>query len=807
MKHSIIIAALFVSLNAMGQERSYYDKLVAEANRYFGEEQYNLAIQYYRDAMASNVTDPGVDYKLAECYRKTFNYTEAEVYYLKVLYTGQSSYPLSLYYYALMLKLNGNVTEAIERFDEFITYHGHNIALKDYVEQAIIEKAGCDIALQEFGIPLAVKPELVAGAINSPYNDFAPAFRNANTLVITSSRVTSNRKLIDERNGEAFTDNLYFERTGETWQDKTRQQFAITNSLYHDGSGSFTKKGDQYFFTVCEERCRIFETHLTAGRWTKPVSLNESVNAPGSEAKQPAISPGGDTLYFASDRAGGFGLFDIWISVDKGDNEWAQPINAGRTINTKANDIAPAVTEIPSVLFFSSEGHPGYGGFDLFVAKGTSRGDTVLYNLNFPFNSVKDDCFLTFHDQEIYWSSNRDGGAGGFDIYGGRNVSAIGLVSRLSLKDRNDSRLVTLTSRTARSENIRLLASRNEETIDYNNLTYERKALVNKMVENRLNEVRNQREDFAELTDEEFGLLNEISQVRFQTMLLQQKYSSSLLTEIRPQGNGGGPLSVTGQILDSRNGLALSNSKVLLTNEFGEILKITSTNDEGHFRFTDVPADTRLFLRLENSAGRPSDRQGSVAAFVRDLITSSSEKENSLYVENVYFDFDHYVIRPEAARVLSELAAYLQANPGAQVEIFAFADDRGSSAYNFELTQKRGEAVVEYLTKHGVDETSLAIVPKGKQTIRFATSDLQRQYNRRAEFYINGVRDSFTPSVKTYILKREADWRQISKLTGISAAELKSLNGSDTEILKAHQPIRVPMTAKTVSEELFFVGI
>ena len=110
-------------------------------------------------------------------------------------------------------------------------------------------------------------------------------------------------------------------------------------------------------------------------------------------------------MYFASTRPGGFGLFDIWISVDKGNNNWTQPLNAGSIINTKANDIAPAVSELASVLFFASDGHPGFGGFDLFVAKAKSSGDTVLYNLNAPFNSAKDDCFLSFRDQTTLLNS------------------------------------------------------------------------------------------------------------------------------------------------------------------------------------------------------------------------------------------------------------------------------------------------------------------------------------------------------------------------------------------------------------------
>lgn len=809
MKHVLILcAALLTAAIAWGQEENQYKRLVAEADRYFEDQQYHLASQLYRDALAFNFSDAEVDYRLAECYRHHFNYAEAEAYYLKVLYTAQSTFPTSLYYYALTSKLNGNISEAMKRFDEFIAFHNHNITMKDYVEQAIIEKAGCEIALEEFGTPVVLQPALPGSPVNTAYNDFAPALRSGNALVVSSSRIVSNRKLIDERNGEAFTDNYYFIKDGDTWKDETRPRFSITNSLYHDGSGSFTKSGDQYFFTVCEKRCRIYETHLNDDEWTKPTPLNEMINSPEAESKQPAISPGGDTLFFASNRSGGYGQFDIWMSVDAGNNAWGHPINVGPVINTKANDIAPSITDVPSVLFFSSDGHPGYGGFDLFVAKGQSTGDTVLYNLNLPFNSVRDDCFLSFHDQDIYWSSNREGGVGGFDIYAGHKISAIGLVSRLSLKNRNDSRAVTLTSRTARSENIHLLASRNEETIDYNDLTYERKAVVNRMVENRLNNVTSDREDFSDISQDEFEMLSEVSRVRFQTLLLKQKYASTLLTEIAAPVDNDGPVSITGQLVNPGSGMALPNARVLLTNQYGEILKITSTNEEGYFRFTDVSKDARLFIRLESAtAQRAGRRDGTLKAFVTNMQILSADRSNSMYVENIYFDFDHYVIRPEAEQVLSELASWLQLNPGAQVEIYAFADDRGSSAYNFELTQKRGEAVVAFLTKHGVDETSLAIIPKGKQAMRAATNEIQRQYNRRAEFYINGGEITLTPAVKTYILTREADWEQIASLTGIPADQLKVLNGSRTEIVRAFQPIRVPLHAKMPSKELFFVGI
>lgn len=798
--HSIAML-LLVTTVAMGQGSNEYNKLVSAADAWFQEEQYHLAIELYTRALRHNIDNPAVDYNLADSHRKTFNYPEAEVYYLKVLCIAQKDFPLSLYYYALMLKINGSLRESIQKFEEFIAFYGTNIAYADFVEQAVIDKRGCEIALQEEGLNVAVTSQLVGGEVNTPFNDFAPAFRKNDHLVITSSRIASNRKLIDHRDGEAFTDNYYLERIAGQWQDQTRRKFSRMNSTYHDGSGSFTRDGNEYFFTVCEASCRIFETHLENGEWTKPVALNQEINPPQSESKHPAISPGGDTLYFSTNRPGGYGQFDIWMSVDAGNNVWTTPVNLGRTINTKANDVAPSAIATPRFLYFASDGHPGYGGFDFFLAKASPFGDTVLYNLNHPFNSAKDDCFLTFNGDDIYWSSNREGGKGGFDVYMGRNISSIALASRLIRKNRNDSRMVTLTSRTAKSENINLLASRNEETIDYNDLTYERKAVVNQMVENRLSNVENNMTKFPGISNAEFHLLNEISRLRFQAILLREKYASRLLTEVVLEVVDGRPVSIIGQLIDSLSGHSLAGARVLLTNAYGEILKITNTNGKGYFRFTDVVAETRLFLRLENSALR------SPGVYATQITTQASDRRNALYIENVYFDFDHYVIRPEAAQVLYELAAFLKMNPGSQVEIYAFADDRGSSAYNFELTQKRGAAVADFLTRNGVDATSLAIIPKGKQNMRLSHGELQRQFNRRAEFYINGIGETLNPSAKTYILKKEADWALISRMTGISKEELKTLNGSRTEIVKAFQPIRLPLTVSSVSTELFYVGI
>ena len=275
-----------------------------EADRYYDEEQYNLAIQYYRELADLDVKDVSLSYRLADCYMKTFNYPEAEAYYLKVLFSRPSQYPLSLYYYALMLKLNASFDESIVYFDKFILSHKDNAEMKEFVEQAIIDRSGCETAKEDLSsAPMQSAPTELK--LNSKYNDYAPAVKDSSTLVITSGRLSSNRQSIDERYGEGFTDNYYFEKIGNGWTDKTKQLFSITNSKYNDGSGCFNSKGDKYYFTVCGKdgpQCKIFVTSFKDNKWTEPVLLNSNINFKSFESKHPAISHGGDTLIFVKSK-------------------------------------------------------------------------------------------------------------------------------------------------------------------------------------------------------------------------------------------------------------------------------------------------------------------------------------------------------------------------------------------------------------------------------------------------------------------------------------------------------------------------
>ena len=787
----ILVAAIALPWKLVAQDERTVRSLKAEADEYYEAEQYHLAIDRYREIADLNAGNAYIIFRLAECYRKTFNYPDAEVYYLKAHFIAPSQFPLALYYYSLMLKLNGNFDESSQYFTQFISLHTDR-DYKDFVEQAIIDRSGCQSAKEAFTAGVSNYPQ-VNLPLNSKFNDFAPAVRDSMNIVITSSRILSNRQSIDERFGEAFTDNYYFQRTSSGWVDKTKQLFAATNSKFNDGSGCFNGRGDKYYFTVCGvggPQCRIYVSEWRDSRWSEPKLLNENVNYKEFESRQPAISQGGDSLVFASSRPGGSGGFDLWLCISSGDENWGPAMNLGSNYNTKLNELSPSFTTFPNILFFASDGHEGFGGLDLYMAKRLSTGETILYNLGLPFNSNRDDAFMNITDYALYWSSNRIEGMGGFDVMAAKIPSIASFVSKVSLKNRNARRDIMLAKRVETAETNTLHASRIDDRIDYSKLSTEKQRIVDLLVEQYVSKKKPVADRFG-LGAAEYDQLEEIARRRYAQMLSGTSgYQKILVPEA-----GSAQTVLTAIVRDSTNSAVLPDVRVVLMDQYGQVQKISYTNGEGRVRFTALAGGGYL-LRM--------DRELPAQQFARlaDVVTSRPEMQVATKLENLYFDFDHYQLRPEAKRALDDLAAYLKKTPGAQLELFAFADDVGTSEYNLKLSQKRGESVASYLRKNGVDQTSIAVIAKGMQSVKEVDVTWQRQYNRRVEFNLNGTSE-FKETARMGILRKKTDLNNLCQQVGVAPEVIRALNGiSGDAVMNAYQPVRLPADSLDGAEAL-----
>ena len=245
--------------------------------------------------------------------------------------------------------------------------------------------------------------------INTSYDDFSP-------LVLGNGRVmyfTSNRE------GDQ---NIYTAvSSGYTWTQVMNVGPSL-NTGDNDGSATMTPDGHWNVFAACDREgglgdCDLAMAEYAGGAWRSVRNIT-TVNSPSWES-QPSISADGLMLFFASDRPGGFGGSDLWMSKRGNGGEWSVPVNLGPNVNTPGDEMSPSIAADNRTLYFSSNGHPGVGGFDVYVSKSAGDSWATPENAGTPINTASDEMFFTTQlgTDNVYFASTRSGGSGALDIY------------------------------------------------------------------------------------------------------------------------------------------------------------------------------------------------------------------------------------------------------------------------------------------------------------------------------------------------------------------------------------------------------
>ncbi|MCL2416885.1 MAG: OmpA family protein [Bacteroidales bacterium] len=334
-----------------------------------------------------------------------------------------------------------------EAEESFLRYLATPIRSDEVRERAEANLQRARTAIKFRNNPVPFEPVNLGDSINSEMDEYFPVLTvDGRTMIFTRrTRIETERTyVVDRRTGRPLRDashpnamtvtrlvedrreDFYFSTfcdSTQTWKNAVRMPYPITTDD-NEGAPSISPDGRYLFFAGCNRRdgfgsCDIYVSRRVGDSWGRPFNLGPPINTRFWES-QPSIAPDGRTLFFASNRPGGKGGTDIWMTVLQDNGMWSEPENLGYPINTSGNESAPFIHYDNQTLYFVSDGHPGLGGKDIFVSRRNPDGTWgTPVNLGYPINTHRDESsfFVNSRGDKAFISSNRSGGKGGTDIY------------------------------------------------------------------------------------------------------------------------------------------------------------------------------------------------------------------------------------------------------------------------------------------------------------------------------------------------------------------------------------------------------
>ncbi len=656
---------------------SAQDFSTKQADKYFARTYYAKAIPLYEEVINYKSSTEAIR-NLADAYYYTFDFKNAEKWYRFLLKRDQSFMDdTHLFYYYQTLKAQ----EKYEVADNLFQNHLLKASEKnDYLQSLVylenVEAIGERYTLKNLNL-------------NTEKSEFFSGIYQDQVLISSTKDQKGLFAKIYYWNNLPYL-NLY-SIPSDSLETETTSLFAeeLTTKL-HESNAVFTKDGKMVFFTrnnylngkkekdtAKVTQLQIYKAELENEKWTNITLL--PFNHKNYSCEHPALSNDGKTLYFASNKPGGFGGFDIY-KVNTGD--FSSPENLGNQINTAKKEQFPFI-DAEGNLYFSSNGHPGFGMLDVFIAKPTTNGFQKPDNVGIPLNSSYDDFafYIDTHTKDGFFSSNRPSGKGSDDIY------QIHETKPLLIEDCYQflkGKVFDETTKEILAE-AKVVLFENEIAID------------------------------SLLTDTTGAYSFKINcNSSFEIIASKAEYTKDSKTfntsSQRKKENVADLYLLSEKVIAERKQEKVEREKERLQQQ----------------KIEEEKAKQQQVKQIIND--EPSIVQKGEKTFIK--------------TEPIYFDYDLWYIRKESRKTLNKVIALLNKYPSMKIEIGTHTDIRGNNKYNLELSQKRSDAVLTYFNENGIDLTRLKAVGYGEtqpiihcETEESCTEE-QHEINRRCEFVI-----------------------------------------------------------------------
>lgn len=398
------------------------------------DQNYDMALPIWENLIKEQPDNYNLNYKLGHCLLRIYHRKSEALPYLEKAAKGitknyspynfeETNSPKEMYYYlGEAYHLDYQLDKAQEAFDTFKKSSSKKHILQD---DADLQIAQCDNAKYQIAHKRNYIIKNVGDKINGPFEDFAPVTTaDDNVLFFTSRRIRKdsvNSQLFSPQDGKHFEDVYVAYRNRETgiWDEPTVLG-TVSNPKSNQATISVTVDGSRLFVYVDDEGDgNIYVSDYDGEEYGRLVKLDDNINTSDWETHA-TVSLDGSTIYFVSDKEGGYGGRDIYQATLLPDGTWSKPQNLGPTINTEHDEDSPFFHPDDQTLFFSSNGITSMGGFDIFYSHlKADKTWTNPTNIGYPLNTVDDDVFLVTNPsgKRGYYSSAKAGGYGDKDIY------------------------------------------------------------------------------------------------------------------------------------------------------------------------------------------------------------------------------------------------------------------------------------------------------------------------------------------------------------------------------------------------------
>lgn len=417
MRLIAVFIAIFISLAVCAQEEYTTKSKKAIGNfeiakRHYLMLEYTKAVWALKEAVRADPEFIEAWLLLGQVETDAGNIEGSAIAYRQAVEINPLFFPNVMFFLGESERMLGNYFEAKRNFEWFLSMGNMNDAMR---ERALNAYKACDFAIDAVENPVEFKPVNMGPAINTLNDEYWPSLSADEKMLVYTMLIPADQNNPASRKQE----DLYFSRfENGAWQD-SRNVGSPLNTPDNEGAQSISGNGMLMVFTACMRAdgmgmCDLYYSENRRGAWTFPRNMGAPVNTRNSE-KQPSLSSDGRTLYFTSDRPGGIGQYDIWMTERGEDGRWSKPVNLGDSINTEGFDQSPFIHPDNRTLYFSSTGRPGLGAYDIYLSRRTSDSTwSAPMNLGYPINTHHSEQGLIVNAaaNTAYFSSNRLEGKG-----------------------------------------------------------------------------------------------------------------------------------------------------------------------------------------------------------------------------------------------------------------------------------------------------------------------------------------------------------------------------------------------------------